>query len=431
MHTREVEDWTKHGVPDLQQGIVRTPLPPVATFTDDPLRILRCVRFASRFGYAVHPEIAACLQGTDANAADAPGVAAQLRSALGQKVSRERFGIEVDKMLQGPDPLRALQLLANLGIYNVVFDPPPPAQLVATYDRQTVLGPASPHPVHPALATAVLVHEVVQTAKHGLDEHAKHAELLSRLPRDWLEALVQRPEAAASQRYLWYGVALLPLRHMACTVGKKQLEWAGAYTIANGLKLGRREWKEPVAHLIESGDLLSNPRLERFPDRSDPSQALLTPLSAVGLLLRNPSVTNPTLSLSLPATLLYALLTDLLPLWKQEDGVLALDSGAAAQVIDTYSAFWRTVQSWQLEQRSLDKPILDGGSVREALQCAPPLISRVLPHVVAWQLDHASAGSADEQRKQCRAWLVEAWNAGHLVPEAERKAPEPKKPRKK
>ena len=45
----------------LRDGIVRTPMDPTATFTDDPLRILRCVRFGSRFGYAIHPDIFAAL----------------------------------------------------------------------------------------------------------------------------------------------------------------------------------------------------------------------------------------------------------------------------------------------------------------------------------------------------------------------------------
>ncbi|TFK57692.1 hypothetical protein OE88DRAFT_1722478 [Heliocybe sulcata] len=51
VHTREVEDHTGKGLQDLKDGIVRTPLPPRTTFLDDPLRVIRSVRFASRFGY--------------------------------------------------------------------------------------------------------------------------------------------------------------------------------------------------------------------------------------------------------------------------------------------------------------------------------------------------------------------------------------------
>lgn len=57
------------GLGDLRSGIIRTPLPPKETFTDDPLRVIRCIRFASRFGFSMvtelqdaasHPDIKVC-----------------------------------------------------------------------------------------------------------------------------------------------------------------------------------------------------------------------------------------------------------------------------------------------------------------------------------------------------------------------------------
>lgn len=56
----------RQGLDDLRNGIIRTPLSPMETFHDDPLRVIRCIRFASRFGFdfvpelrdaALHPEI--------------------------------------------------------------------------------------------------------------------------------------------------------------------------------------------------------------------------------------------------------------------------------------------------------------------------------------------------------------------------------------
>lgn len=57
VHTRQVEDYTKMGLSDLENRIARTPLPPRQTFQDDPLRIVRCVRFASRFNLAIAEEV--------------------------------------------------------------------------------------------------------------------------------------------------------------------------------------------------------------------------------------------------------------------------------------------------------------------------------------------------------------------------------------
>ncbi len=42
------------GVEDLRDGIIRTPLSPMITFQDDPLRVLRAIRFAARFGFTLH-----------------------------------------------------------------------------------------------------------------------------------------------------------------------------------------------------------------------------------------------------------------------------------------------------------------------------------------------------------------------------------------
>ncbi|KAG2449716.1 hypothetical protein HYH02_005243 [Chlamydomonas schloesseri] len=52
-----VEDLTGRGLQDLRDGLIRTPLPPMETFLDDPLRVLRAVRFGTRFGFQLHPDI--------------------------------------------------------------------------------------------------------------------------------------------------------------------------------------------------------------------------------------------------------------------------------------------------------------------------------------------------------------------------------------
>lgn len=57
--TKEVEDLTGKGLEDLRKGIVRTPLAPRTTFLDDPLRVLRAVRFAHRFDFAIDAELVA------------------------------------------------------------------------------------------------------------------------------------------------------------------------------------------------------------------------------------------------------------------------------------------------------------------------------------------------------------------------------------
>lgn len=83
----------RQGLQDLKAGIIRTPLAAETTFTDDPLRILRAIRFASRLEFALHKDIV--------DAASKPHV----RTALGCKISRERIGKELEGMLSGTSPV--------------------------------------------------------------------------------------------------------------------------------------------------------------------------------------------------------------------------------------------------------------------------------------------------------------------------------------
>ena len=57
INTEKIEDFTGRGLFDLKEGICRTPLEPLQTFLDDPLRTIRTIRFANRFEYKIDPII--------------------------------------------------------------------------------------------------------------------------------------------------------------------------------------------------------------------------------------------------------------------------------------------------------------------------------------------------------------------------------------
>lgn len=106
---KKVEDFTKRGVSDLKNGILRTPLSPRQTFLDDPLRVLRLIRFASKYNFSIDDEALHEMNNRDINV------------AFGSKVSKERIGVEIDKILQGPNPLLGISLVQQAHIDNVVF----------------------------------------------------------------------------------------------------------------------------------------------------------------------------------------------------------------------------------------------------------------------------------------------------------------------
>lgn len=65
IHTQQVEDFTQRGLDDMRNGLIRTPLEPVQTFADDPLRVLRLIRFSSRLGFEIVPDTKKAMTRTD------------------------------------------------------------------------------------------------------------------------------------------------------------------------------------------------------------------------------------------------------------------------------------------------------------------------------------------------------------------------------
>ena len=124
LETSEVEDFTGRGFQDIERKIIKTPLEPMQTFRDDPLRVLRSIRFASRLMYEIAPEDEMAMKDST------------IKTALRLKISRERVRVEILKMLgcpeydrsltllKGPGPHRALSLIDHLGLYNEIFTNP-------------------------------------------------------------------------------------------------------------------------------------------------------------------------------------------------------------------------------------------------------------------------------------------------------------------
>lgn len=109
LHDDQVEDLTGKGLEDLAAGILRTPLDPSETFHDDPLRVLRLIRFVSQLNFTLAPE-------TEQAMAD-PAVSDSLKS----KVSRERVGVELRKLVDGDYALKGIRYITNLGLAPAIF----------------------------------------------------------------------------------------------------------------------------------------------------------------------------------------------------------------------------------------------------------------------------------------------------------------------
>lgn len=97
-----------HGLDDLKNGIIKTPLDPEKTFDDDPLRMLRAIRFSSRFNFSIEENTFNAL--------------AKYKDRLKDKiVSQERISNEFLQILESPVPSIGLNLLFLTGLMDIVF----------------------------------------------------------------------------------------------------------------------------------------------------------------------------------------------------------------------------------------------------------------------------------------------------------------------
>ena len=110
IHTQQVEDYV-HAIPDLHARLIRTPRPASKTFRDDPLRVLRAARFAARFGFELEGELEESAKSED------------VHRDLRRKVSRERVGIELQKVLEKPrTATRGMSIVSRWGLRQSVLD---------------------------------------------------------------------------------------------------------------------------------------------------------------------------------------------------------------------------------------------------------------------------------------------------------------------
>lgn len=106
LSTGEILDLTGQGKSDIKKGIIRTPLDPDIIFSEDPLRMLRAVRFTMKYNW------------------DLPWfmIKALKRNASKLKqISVERVQEELNKMLMTDSPDRAIRLLQVVGLSKYVF----------------------------------------------------------------------------------------------------------------------------------------------------------------------------------------------------------------------------------------------------------------------------------------------------------------------
>jgi putative nucleotidyltransferase with HDIG domain len=95
-----------NGVADLQNKIIKTPLNPETTFSDDPLRMMRAIRFASQLGFDIEGDTF---------------MAIKTMASRIEIISQERISDEMNKIILSKTPSYGFKLLQQTGLLKIIF----------------------------------------------------------------------------------------------------------------------------------------------------------------------------------------------------------------------------------------------------------------------------------------------------------------------
>uniref|UniRef100_A0ACD5YJF2 Uncharacterized protein n=1 Tax=Avena sativa TaxID=4498 RepID=A0ACD5YJF2_AVESA len=363
INTKLVEDLTGRGLEDLKKGLIATPLPAKSTFLDDPLRVLRAIRFAARFSFTLTEDLKEA-------ASDE-----KVKFELGSKISRERIGHEVDKMMSDQHPVDAMSCIHDLGLFSVVF--------------------AFPEKLDPPV----------------LDKHdwlcVSHIEAAWNLARSIGRSVFSGGSDSKSQdeqqRLCLYSALFIPVRNMVYMDKKSKKVPIVSYIIRDSLKLKASDAdtivnihvaSEKFAELVLL--LESSENLETVKEKLD-DQYLEIPTDLVkrvlaGLILREiKGFWRVALFIS---TLVY-------PEVGNTSGSLSKQDELQRRK-EKYLSVERSITDLDLDGVWKMKPLLDGKAIMGVMEVKSggPLIGKWQQRLVKWQLAHPE-GTVEE----CKEWM--------------------------
>ncbi|KAM0907356.1 hypothetical protein ACQ4PT_016172 [Festuca glaucescens] len=365
INTKSVEDLTERGLEDLKKGLIATPLPAKSTFLDDPLRVLRAIRFAARFSFTLTEDLKEAA--SDEN----------VKSELGSKISRERIGHEVDLMMSDKHPVDAMCYIRDLGLFYVVFafpeklDPP-------VLDKHDWLC------VSHIEAAWNLAHSIGNSVFSGGSD----------------------PKSQDDQKRLsLYSALFIPVRNMVYMDKKSKKVPVVNYIIRDSLKLKASDAdtivnihvaSEKFAELVL---LESNENLETVKEKLD-DEYLEIPTDSVKRVLAG------------------LILREIKGFWRVALFILALinpEVGNASGSLSKQSELNQRKEKYLSVERSITdldldgvwnlKPLLDGKAIMGVLEVKSggPLIGKWQQRLVKWQLAHPK-GTMEE----CKEWMKQS-----------------------
>ncbi|KAF9419065.1 CCA tRNA nucleotidyltransferase, mitochondrial [Podila epigama] len=425
IHTRKVEDFTGQGIDDLKNGLIRTPLEPFETFWQDPLRVMRCIRFASRFNFKIVDEAKKAI------------LDPRIKDALRTKISKERIGAELDKMIDDQaGRSTAIKLLHDLGLYNVVFAPP----VIDTTPKGTAALEGELQPIEDAFKLVWILEWLLKINPGPAgDDEAASARVYQAEIDHAQEALLAQTRGAAFTDHLYPVVTtvssptipqillkdepfpeklgtrnlvltgmLYPYRNMVATVNKKPMP-AGSWILRYGLKgknqdidimtklMECRGSVRNIVHSMESRTIATD-----ITDPADLDEHSRRERADMGMVIRDiGTIGNAVIGKKWPCAFILSLGIDLLSKYESlQNGVL---DESSKELISKCNTFLTRAKLYQIDHCFAWKYVVDGKELSNLLGIKPgPKVTGYLQQVMHWQLMHPRSTKED-----CQTWIQE------------------------
>ncbi|XXG45518.1 hypothetical protein AAC387_Pa02g0583 [Persea americana] len=358
LNTNSVEDLTGRGVADLKSGVIVTPLPPKATFLDDPLRVLRAIRFSARFGFVLDEELQ--------KAADDE----EVKAALANKISRQRIGHEIDLMVSGNRPNNAIGFICELQLFWVVFSLPQNSEpaVVEGCDRQCV-----------AYMNAAW---------------------------DVLRQIGFSIFSAEQCRLYLYGALFIPLRQTVYTDSKGKKVPVAYNIFLNSLKLKAKDGATVInLHNTCEGFVSLIPFMTSSKDSIGVGTELEEENLSVSLPLRQRILAGLLLRQIKDFWRVALLMSTLLPINNDHTEEFLREHSKLEENIDTFKRVENSIIELDLDHVWNIEPLLDGKAIKNVLQLKGPVrqLGKWTTRVLKWQLAHPK-GTAEE----CIDWIKQS-----------------------
>lgn len=217
LHTGEVTDPLGRALSDIEAKVLRTPTDPLLTFQDDPLRMLRAVRFAARFGFAIEPFTWKAIRQSAARLPIISGERIRDEFCKTLMTSRAALGLNLLRD-SGLLALFAPELMEMVGVTQNEF------HVYPVWEHTLVALGNLPADASLTLRLATLFHDVGKPRTKGIGEDGRvhfygHQDIGADMTRQWMNRLkFSNDEIAAVTR--------LVAQHMR--IGEYGPQWTDA-----------------------------------------------------------------------------------------------------------------------------------------------------------------------------------------------------------